>query len=107
MKHKMGNLPKCSDCFWYSEKEPHDGCRLDGWCSNEYQRTVGVNGHKREKPLERYEVARNHACRRWEDAESRLTHFEVMTRQPEEWRSAGEKEYITQLLGGIRIFQTE
>lgn len=102
MRHRLGNTPKCITCYSYREKEPNDGCLYDGWCTNKYYCSHGINGSKRSKPPEREAVMWMWSCRRWEDAEARLTYFEVLTRTPEEWRSDGEKEYISQLLNRWR-----
>jgi len=94
----MGNSPKCSECFWYREKQTEKECPLDGWCTNKKRLKIGINDHKREHPPEREAVRWNHECRWWEDAEDRLTHFEVCTRHPEEWRSKEEQAAIMKLL---------
>ena len=98
MKHRIGNTPKCKDCRWYMEKEGYDGCRLDGWCTNKKQCSLGINGKRREHPPEKEPVLWNHCCRLWEDAECGLTHFEVCTRKPEPWRTAKEQEEVRRLL---------
>ena len=98
MKHRLGNSPKCISCFFYREKEAGDKCRGYGWCTNKKHLAVGVNGHKREKPPEREAVQWMHSCRLWEDAENRLTHYEVLTRQPEPWKTEEEQERVRQLL---------
>lgn len=98
MKHRLGNSPKCKDCYWYREREPGVKCSKDGWCINPKQLAIGVNGHKREHPPEREEVYWNCSCRLWEDAEDRLTHFEVLTRQPETWKTPIEQEHVRQIL---------
>lgn len=98
MRHRLGNSPKCIECYSYREKKPNDGCLYDGWCVNKYNCSHGINGRKRERPLEREAVRWQWSCRRWEDADTRLTHFEVNTRTPEEWRSENEKAYVRSLL---------
>lgn len=98
MRHRLGNGPKCNECFYYTEKVDHDGCRYDGWCTNKHQLTHGINGRKRDKPLERYAVMWNGCCKEWEDAEDRLTRYEVECHIPEEWRTPIEKEHIRRLL---------
>ena len=99
MRHTLGNEPKCIECFWYREKEAGVQTQYDGWCVNPHNLSHGINGRKREKPLEREGVLWNWDCRQWEDAEVRLTHFEVNCRKPEEWRTEAEKKYIMELLG--------
>lgn len=98
MKHIMGNTPKCSECFWYREKEDYDKCRLDGWCTNKKQCAVGINGRKREHPPDREAVHWNGQCKWWEDAEDRVTHFEVQTMHPEPWKSEEEQAKVEKLL---------
>ena len=83
MKHTKGNTPKCYECYFYEDKEPGDWCRLDGWCRNPYQCTHIANGKRRTAPVLRVPVMRGHECYYWEDAENRLTHFEVMTGKKE------------------------
>lgn len=77
MKHIEGNSPKCYECYFYTANEGQNKC--DGWCSNPYQLNYGINGRKRDKPLDRYAVNKNWCCRQWEDAEERFTHFECVT----------------------------
>lgn len=107
MRHRLGNGPKCKECYWYREKEEHDGCREDGWCHNKHQLSVGINGRKREHPPDREPVMWNGCCRDWEDAEDRLTRFEVLTGHPEEWRTPIEKELILQKLGKSKEGETD
>lgn len=78
MKHIEGNSPKCWECYFYTANEEQNRKR-DGWCSNPYQLNHGINGKKRDKPLDRYAVNKNWCCRQWEDAEERFTHFECVT----------------------------
>lgn len=100
MKHKLGNSPKCVECYWYREKQDGDGCSRDGWCVNEYNCAHDVSGKKRSEPLERESVRWNCICKQWEDAESRLTSYEVLTRQPEPWRTPIERAQIKEILEG-------
>jgi hypothetical protein len=81
MKQIEGNSPKCSSCYYYAEKEPNDGCLRDGWCSNPYECSHGVNGKKLDKPKERVPVRWNQGsgCYNWEDAEDRISHFDYVT----------------------------
>lgn len=98
MRHRLGNTPKCCECYWYREKEAHEKTnQKDGWCTNKKQLACGINGRKREHPPEREPRLWNGCCSWWEDAELRLTHFEVSCRKPEEWRTAEEKRYIREL----------
>lgn len=78
MKHKEGNLPKCSECFYYHEKEGND-CLYDGWCTNPYQLSHGINGKLRETPKKRETVRWMWCCRQWEDAEDRFDYYECVT----------------------------
>ena len=96
MKHRLGNSPKCKECFFWRDHEPGEKVPngLDGWCTNKHQCQTGVNGRKREHPPEREPCMWNGNCKYWEDAENHLTRFEVDTLTPEEWRTDGEKEYI-------------
>ena len=79
MKQIEGNSPKCSSCYYFTEKEPNDGCMLDGWCVCQHQLVYGVNGKKRSIPLDRMNVRRNGECSWWEDAEDRISHFDYVT----------------------------
>lgn len=98
MKHIMGNSPKCIECYWYREKQDGDHCKRDGWCVNEYNLMHDISGKKRAVPLEREAVRWNCICRQWEDAEDRLTAYEVQTRQPEPWRTPIEQMQIRAVL---------
>ena len=100
MRHRMGNSPKCIECYYYREKEDGDGCKRDGWCVNPYQCSHGINGRKLEHPQEKKTVLWNERCHCWEDAEDRLTSYEVECRRPEPGRTEAEKIYITELLNG-------
>ena len=75
----MGNTPQCFECFYYAEKEPNDGCLMDGWCTCPHQLKYGANGHKRAIPLKRMNTRANYECGWWEDAETRDSHFDVVT----------------------------
>lgn len=98
MKHRMGNSTRCSECYWF--REPRDGEKrtLDGYCTNTKAR--GINGHIPENPRPEEPVLDvwGMGCRHWEDAETRFTHYEVMTRHAEPWRSEAEKEYIERIM---------
>lgn len=84
MRHKKGNSPKCSECFFYSEKKEGENNRFDGWCTCPRQLNYGINGRKRETPLEKMPVRAQGECTWWEDAEDRTSHYEVTTgRKPE------------------------
>ena len=94
MKHKLGNSTKCIDCYFYRPKDDEHKTELDGFCK------LGaiINGIKitdREMPVR---WNNGSGCREWEDAEDRLTHYEVMTRQPDPKRKPLEAEYIRKLL---------
>ena len=107
MRHRLGNTPKCCECYWYREKEAHEKAnQKDGWCTNKKQCACGINGHKRYHPPEREPKRWNGCCSWWEDAELRLTHFEVSCRKPEEWRTAEEKRYIKELFEKAREART-
>lgn len=77
MKHRAGNTPKCNECFWYHEKEGN--CIYDGWCTNPYQLSHGINGRLREKPIARIAVRWMWVCRFWKDAEDGTTFYEIVT----------------------------
>ena len=98
MKHTLGNDPRCKDCYWYREKEADDKCLFEGWCTCKKELATGINGRKREHPPERKAVHDHWCCQWWEDAEERLTHYEVMTRKPEPWRTPLEKEAIEKMM---------
>ncbi len=96
MKHKLGNTTHCIDCYHFREKDELHKTHYDGFCK------LGciINGKKvsdREPPVYWNDGS---GCRDWEDAEARLTHFEVMTRQPDPKRTPLEAEHIRKLLGG-------
>ena len=91
MKHKMGWPTRCDECFWYCPKQPQEKMPYDGYCGN----------RKLFKNMERLKVEAigGYFCEFWEDAENRLTAFEVKTRTPGQWRTESEQEYIKSLLG--------
>lgn len=81
MRHRLGNSPKCKDCFFYQEKSPEDvNNQHDGWCP----KGLRING---KKVNDRAKVDWNHFCDDWEDAEERLTYYEVVTLKPGPWRT--------------------
>lgn len=84
MKHRMGNLPKCAECKYWRDKEPNDHCRFDGWCTKGKAKTKHWND----------------VCHDWIDAENGLTHYEVLTRQLEEWRTPTERLLYEPILKG-------
>lgn len=88
--------PHCKDCFWYEEKEDKNKF-LDGWCKNKYQRTHGINGRKLDKPRD-VSVRWMWCCSQWEDAEDRLTKYEVVTGKVEEWRKGLDRERVEEIL---------
>lgn len=98
MRHKMGNSTRCSECYWY--RAPRDGekCKLDGYCTNIKNR--GINGKRPDNPKPEEPVLDvwGMGCTHWEDADTRLTHYEVMTRHAEPGRTAAEKEYIERII---------
>ena len=79
MKQIEGNSPKCSSCYYFTEKEPNDGCLHDGWCGELHQCMYYGNGKKREKRLVRCQTEWNSWCRYWEDAEDRISYFDYVT----------------------------
>lgn len=94
MRHKIGNSPKCKDCYYYTEKTEHDNCRHDGWCSNWHY------DHGRKVSDKPHAVMWHECCSWWEDAEDRLTHYEVVMRKPEPTRKPLEAEHIKEILRG-------
>lgn len=98
MKHRMGNSTRCSECYWFRKPRDWEKCQLDGFCGNINNR--GINGHVPENPKPEEPVLDvwGMSCRHWEDAETRFTHYEVMTRHAEPWRSEAEKEYIERVI---------
>ena len=98
MRHRWGNWPKCYECYWYREKEEHDGCRHDGWCTNPTALRIGINGHRRENPPERAAVMWNEVCSYWEDAEDRLTKYEAVCGVAEPWRKGLDKERVEEII---------
>lgn len=97
MKHKMGNTPKCIDCAWYREADGPEH-KTGGWCQNRKVCSTGINGHKRDHPLERTATEWNGCCREWEDAEDHVTGYEVLCGVPEPWRTEEEQGRIRELL---------
>ena len=92
MRHIMGNTPHCDECYWYTAKSEHDKDNwLDGWCRQEKE-------VKDWNQRDRMKTRANDRCRFWEDAEDRLTYYEVETRSPEAWRSDIEKCIIEKIL---------
>lgn len=98
MKHRLGNSPRCDECYYYIEKMENDRTACDGYCINPYNLSHGANGSKRTTPRLSEPTRAYLDCSRWEDKEERLTCFEVLTRQPEEWRTECEKEHIKEKL---------
>ena len=96
MKHKLGNSTHCIDCYYFRPKDEEHKTNFDGFCK------LGcvING-KRLGELEP-PVSWNNGtgCKDWEDAEDRLTHYEVMTRQPDPKRTPLEAEHIREILKG-------
>jgi hypothetical protein len=92
VKHVMGNTPRCDECYFYTAKSEREKDNwLDGWCRQE-------NMVKNWQQRERMKTSANGRCRFWEDAEDRLTYYEVETRSPEAWRSDIEKCIIEKML---------
>ena len=97
MRHRLGNgQPHCKDCFWYEENKQNGTKFLDGWCKNEYERTHGINGRKREPRDVAVRWMWN--CSQWEDAEDRLTKYEVMTGRVEDWRNGLDRDRVEEIL---------
>lgn len=91
MKHIMGNTPRCDECYFYTAKSEHEKDNwLDGWCH------MAKNWEQRER--EKMKTRANGRCCFWEDAEDRITYYEVETRSPEVWRSDIEKCIIEKML---------
>ena len=94
MKHKLGNSTHCIDCYFYRPKDEEHKTSFDGFC----RLGTWINGKlhsEREQPVR---WNNGSGCRNWEDAEDRLTHYEVMTRNPDPKRSPIEAEIIRKLL---------
>lgn len=90
----MGNTPRCDECYFYTAKSEHEKDNwFDGWCQQ--KNNVKDCWHKREG---RVKTNANFRCRYWEDAEDRLTYYEVEIRFPEAWRSDIEKCIIEKML---------
>ena len=109
MKHVMGNSTRCSECYWYREKEVEDKGTHTGYCYHKFHKTHDCLGKKRSSPVERIKAHEHHGtdCRLWEDAEDRVTHFEVMCGKPEPSRTPIEQEHIKNLLRVAREEQRD
>lgn len=94
MVHKLGNSTKCRDCFFYTPKDEEKG-DFEGYCS----KGLRVNGAKIRDVAE-VRAFWGSGCQDWEDRETRITHFEAMTREPDPKRTPAEAEYIRKLLRG-------
>lgn len=78
MKHIRGNSPRCDECFYYDIGHFKSG-DLMGICKNDYNCTHGVNGYKLDKRRDFYLTRSMLCCSRWEDAEERISYFDVIT----------------------------
>ena len=109
MKHVMGNSIRCSECYWYQEKEYDDRGNHTGYCNHKFHQTHDFLGKKRNEPVERITAHKNDGggCQRWEDAEDRLTGFEVMCGKPEPARTPIEQEHVENLLCKAREEQRD
>ena len=94
MKHRLGNETKCRDYFFYSPKDPEEKGTHDGYCVKGHI----INGRLTNKSPAKTQEYYGAGCYLWEDAEDRLTHFEVMTRNPDPKRTPAEAEYIKKKL---------
>lgn len=89
MKRITTNDAHCSLCYYFRVPESGELFIEDGFCT------------KKTRPCGKY-VCWNNYCDEWEHKETRITHFEVMTKTPEPKRTEAEAEYIMQLLGKDR-----
>lgn len=81
MSRIQGNTPKCKDCKYYEDGigEGHAKIFANGWCICKHELARGINGRLLPIPLPRRAVAWNDCCRRWVDAETGKTRYEVLT----------------------------
>lgn len=91
MRHRLGNTPRCGDCYFFRAKEYEAECSTDGWCLN----GMHVNG---KKVKDVYPVSASWECSNWEDAEDRITHYEALTRQVDPSRKGFERLMYEELL---------
>lgn len=101
MKHKLGYHTWCNECFYYIEKSEADRGNFDGYCRKGFKLN-GKNINEKPRKVQRFS---GWHCDDWEDAENRLTYFEVKTRTPGPWRSELEQEEVARILrkeGGKR-----
>lgn len=94
MKHKLGNSTHCVNCFHYRPKDESHQTFKDGFC------TIGhlINGRKISFEPQPVYWNNGTGCQDWEEVQTRLTHFEVMTLKPDPKRTEAERRYIEELL---------
>lgn len=92
MAHVIGNDPHCIDCIHYREKMEGEKCLYDGICDL----PLVINGKKSSKPT--HDVRWQGNCYDWQDRDTGLTHFEVMTRIPEAKRTPLEIQMLSRYI---------
>jgi hypothetical protein len=90
-EHIIGNSPKCKACKYYSAKTAEEKNPLDGWC----ELGAFING---KKINDRGRVSSGDCCRKWKEAKTGLTYYEVMTLRLEEWRTPIERMELERIL---------
>ena len=93
MKHTPGYTPRCDECYYYTEKNADDEYPKDGWCS----KGLYINNKKR---LDGWSVWRFWNCERWEDADDRVTIYELLTGKAEPSRTGLERILVEEVLKG-------
>lgn len=83
MAHKIGNNPHCIDCKWYVPYETEKN---------------GYTGECQEEGTEPMKVKWQWDCSHWVDKITGLTHFEVLTRVPENYRTPADILYLSQFI---------
>lgn len=76
MKITEGNNPSCWSCYYF---ELINLERRNGWCSNPYNCSHGINGKLIQNPVDHIPVTQSMSCSQWEDAETRTNHFDYVT----------------------------
>lgn len=96
MRHKMGWPTRCTECFHYTPKPIEEKGNHDGYC----RLGLKINNKKVSKAPAKVQAFYGQHCDDWEDAENRLTYFEVMTRTVGEWRTPMERIAFEKILKG-------
>lgn len=74
MKIKEGNCPSCWSCYYYEETKHQKGL-----CREEYNCSHGINGKRLKTARESIPTHSSWHCSYWEEAETRISHFDYVT----------------------------